>query len=145
VNAKLDRVICEGNNHLLERLLANLLDNAIRHNRPAGWITISTTSTPGTATLTVANSGAEIAPHDVDRLTQPFQRLAADRTGRRDGHGLGLSIVAAITAAHHGSLRLQAQGGGGLRIGVMLPVRPTTPQPHPAHEPNALLATKPTP
>jgi len=145
VSAELDRVICEGNQHLLERLLANLLDNAIRHNRPEGWITITTTSTPGTATLTVANSGAEIPPHDVHLLTQPFQRLAADRTDREDGHGLGLSIVAAITAAHHGSLQLHAQAGGGLRIEVTLPIRPTTPQPHPAHEPNALLAAKPTP
>jgi signal transduction histidine kinase len=81
------------------------MDNAIRLNTPGGWIKIATTSTqPGTATATVANSGAVIPPHDVDRLTQPFQRLAVERASRSDGHGLGLSIVVAITAAHRESL-----------------------------------------
>jgi hypothetical protein len=113
---------------LLERLLANLLDNAIRHNTPGGWIKITTTSPPpGKATVTVANSGAAIPPHDLDRLTQPFQQLTAERAGRGDGHGLGLSIVAAITAAHHGSLQLQAPAGGGLHIEVALPSIHRTP------------------
>jgi signal transduction histidine kinase len=145
VTAELDRVSCEGSQHLLERLLANLVDNAIRHNAPAGWIKITTTATPpGKATVTVANSGIVIPPHDLDRLTQPFQQLAVVRTGHSDGHGLGLSIVAAITGAHHGSLQLQALAGGGLHIEITLPGPPATPEPqHPTHsrEPPALLST----
>lgn len=144
VNAELEHVICEGSQQLLERLLANLLDNAIRHNTPGGWIKITTTSTqPGKATVTVANSGAVIPSHDVDRLTQPFQRLAGERA-RSDGHGLGLSIVAAITAAHHGSLQLHAQVGGGLHIEVTIPSPPTKPQPERptrSQESSALLGT----
>jgi signal transduction histidine kinase len=146
IRAELDPVISEGNQHLLERLLANLLDNAIRHNTPGGWIKITTTSTPpGRATITFANSGTVIPPHDIDRLTQPFQRLAVvERAGRNDGHGLGLSIVAAITAAHHGALQLHAPPDGGLHIEITLPGPPATPKsqrPADSPKPPALIGT----
>jgi signal transduction histidine kinase len=62
-----------------------------------------------------------IPPEDLDRLKQPFERLAADRTNRGDGHGLGLSIVAAIAANHSGALHLQARREGGLHAEVELP------------------------
>jgi signal transduction histidine kinase len=129
VNATLDSAACDGNQQLLERLLANLLDNAIRHNTPGGWIEITTRSAPpGKVIVAVANSGTHIPPHDLGRLTEPFQRLAVDHASRSDGHGLGLSIVAAITTAHHGSLELDARPEGGLHVEITLPNTHTTTQ-----------------
>jgi signal transduction histidine kinase len=69
----------------------------------------------------VANSGPAVPPAEVDRLLRPFQRGGADRTGHREGHGLGLSIVAAVAAAHHADLRVRARPDGGLEVVVRFP------------------------
>jgi signal transduction histidine kinase len=81
----------------------------------------------GKVVLSVANSGPVIPPDELDRLGRPFQRLAAERTNAGDGHGLGLSIVAAIATSHGGTLRLQARANGGLHAEVELPVAPEVP------------------
>ena len=104
-----------GDPDLIERLAANLIDNAVQHNVPAGTIDIGTRLEDGQVILSVANTGPVIPSADIDRLFQPFQR-AAGRTG--DGHGLGLSIVAAIAAAHGATLTTRAQPRGGLHIQV---------------------------
>ncbi|GAA1770518.1 sensor histidine kinase [Luedemannella helvata] len=110
-----------GDPALVERLVANLLDNAIAYNVPGGWVRVSTGSEQGHAVLTVANSGRAIPPEQVDRLFEPFQRL--DRTRGREGHhGLGLSIVRAIALAHHAELEAQARVDGGLVVRVVFPV-----------------------
>ncbi len=117
---------------LIERLVSNLVDNAIRHNVPGGRVDVSVTSN-GRATLTVANTGPVVPPEEVDRLLQPFQRLSADRTSYRDGLGLGLSIVAAIASAHDAVLAVRARPEGGLEIDVHFPARPApTPVESPA-------------
>jgi signal transduction histidine kinase len=118
LDAKLERAPTTGDPRLIERLVANLLDNAIRHNVADGWVAITTATDAGAAVLTVANSGPVIAPEEVERLLQPFRGLGADRVGRRDGHGLGLSIVAAVATAHGATLRVHAQVDGGLRAEV---------------------------
>ena len=118
LDAKLERAPTSGDPRLIERLVANLLDNAIRHNGADGWVAVTTATEAGAAVLTVANSGPVIAPEEVERLLQPFRRLGADRVGRRDGHGLGLSIVAAVATAHGATLRVHAQPDGGLRAEV---------------------------
>src|SRR5215469_7067486 len=87
-----------GDLRLAERLVANLVDNAVRHNVPGGWIEVVTGLREGRALLSVANTGPVIPPEKVDLLFQPFGRLE-NRVGR-DGLGLGLSIVTAIAAAH---------------------------------------------
>ena len=84
---------------------------------------MSTHNAPGYTVLHVANTGPAVPPAEIDRLLRPFQRLGADRTNR-DGHGLGLSIVAAIAVAHGGTLDLQARAEGGLRVSVALPLAP---------------------
>jgi signal transduction histidine kinase len=119
-----------GDPDLIERLAANLIDNAVQHNIPAGTIDVATRLEDGQVILSVANTGPVIPPADIDRLFQPFQR-AADRTGNGDGHGLGLSIVAAIATAHGAALTTRAQPQGGLRIQVSFPAtgRPQC-QPH---------------
>jgi signal transduction histidine kinase len=108
-----------GDPQLLQRLTANLIDNAVRHNVPdGGWITVRTGVTEGRPTLSVANSGPAIKADQIDALFQPFRRLGDQRTRRRDGHGLGLSIVAAITAAHGGTVHARPGASGGLCVEV---------------------------
>jgi signal transduction histidine kinase len=107
-----------GDTRLVERLVANLLDNAIQHNTAGGWVKVTTAPAGTEAVLTVANGGPVIAAADVERLVRPFQRLGAARVGHGDGHGLGLSIVAAIATAHGASLSVTAQPQGGLQAEV---------------------------
>ncbi len=122
-----------GDARLVERLVANLVDNAIRHNVAGGRVEVTVRSS-GRATLTVANTGPVVPPEEVDRLLQPFQRLSAERTSHHDGLGLGLSIVAAIASAHDAVLAVRARPGGGLEIDVHFPAR-ATPPPEPAAVP----------
>jgi signal transduction histidine kinase len=121
LNATLGSAGVEGNPQLIERLVANLIDNAIRHNTTPGQIDVTTTTTVGQPILSVANSGSVIAPAELDRLQRPFQRLGADRTHQGDGHGLGLSIIYAIATAHGATLSVHSQAAGGLHVTVRFP------------------------
>jgi signal transduction histidine kinase len=111
-----------GSHALLNRLVENLIENAVSHNEDGGWIAISADSDSQTARLVVENGGRVLSQHQADELTQPFRRFGADRTGSDQGSGLGLSIVAAIAEAHGGTVDLHARGGGGLRVTIELPV-----------------------
>jgi signal transduction histidine kinase len=114
-----------GNEGLLTHLIDNLIDNAIRHNQPGGWIhvTTDTDSCTGTARLVVENGGTVLDQARVHELTEPFRRLARDRTSTADnGVGLGLSIAAAIVSTHSGSLDLHARPDGGLRVTASFPL-----------------------
>jgi signal transduction histidine kinase len=110
---------------LLCRMIDNVLDNAISHNRDGGWIRVATGADGAWARLVVENGGAVLDPEQVAGLGQPFRRLAADRTGSDDGAGLGLSIVAAIAEAHDGTFDLRARAGGGLEVVIALPRVPS--------------------
>lgn len=107
-----------GDPRLIDRLITNLIDNAIRHNTAGGHVEITTGTRDQHAFLTVTNSGPAIPAEDVQRLFQPFQRLNGTRTQRNTGYGLGLSIVQAIATAHHAELRADARPEGGLTIEV---------------------------
>jgi signal transduction histidine kinase len=109
-----------GNPRLVERLVANLVGNAIRHNVENGSVSLATETRGGRALLTIANSGPTIPPAELDRLFQPFQRLEGSRTNSH-GLGLGLSIVRAIADAHHATIATDAPADGGLRIQVSFP------------------------
>jgi signal transduction histidine kinase len=106
-----------GHPGLLERLIANLLDNGIHHNVPGGYLHVQTRTGEDEVELVVANGGPPIDPGHVAELAQPFLRL--DRSVR--GFGLGLSIVRSIAQAHHGSATLFAPASGGLEVRVTLP------------------------
>jgi signal transduction histidine kinase len=110
-----------GSPRLAERLAANLVDNALRHNVPGGRIDVTTSTRNSRAVLCVANTGTAIPAAAVDRLFQPFQRLGTDRTSRGEGTGLGLSIVQAIADAHSASITARPQPGGGMLVEVTFP------------------------
>jgi signal transduction histidine kinase len=111
-----------GDPALVERLIANLLDNAVRYNVPGGRVEISTRVEGDKAIVSIANTGPVIPPEQVHRLFDPFQRL--DRTRVDDHHGLGLSIVRAIAVAHDATLTANARPQGGLSIEIHFPLIP---------------------
>jgi two-component system sensor histidine kinase VanS len=112
-----------GSPALLLQVTTNLLHNAIVHNLPGhGTVKVSTAICPGSVTLTVENTGAELSPQLVSTLTEPFQRGAERMRGDHGGVGLGLAIVKSIIQAHDGNLTLTARAAGGLRVTVQLPV-----------------------
>jgi signal transduction histidine kinase len=119
-HASLRPAATTGDPLLLERLIINLVDNAVRYNTPGGTIRVTTSIVDGNAVLTVANTGPVIAPDAVDGLLQPFRRLH-DRSGN-DGFGLGLAIVASICAVHGGTVTAQPRPEGGLKVTVSLPL-----------------------
>ncbi|MFP3962378.1 HAMP domain-containing sensor histidine kinase [Actinomadura fulvescens] len=114
-----------GSETLLSRLVENVIDNAVTHNRPGGWIRVRTAAAGAVAQLIVENGGPVLAQDDLAELTRPFRRLGADRTGSDRGSGLGLSIVEAIAEVHGGTVALEALPGGGLRATITLPLAPT--------------------
>ncbi|HEX6448261.1 MAG TPA: HAMP domain-containing sensor histidine kinase [Trebonia sp.] len=127
VDAELLPAPAEGDPRLIESLLANLVDNALRYNVTDGWVSVTTRWADGKAIVSVRNTGPRIPPADVDRLFEPFRRLHGDRVSRqrlteRDGgYGLGLAIVLAITRAHDATLTACPRCEGGLEIEVAFP------------------------
>jgi signal transduction histidine kinase len=123
--ARFDPAPTSGDPALLGRLGGNLIENAIRHNEPGGWLEVLTgpgADGAGEVRLMVANSGSLIDPGQVDGLFEPFRRLGGDRLapGGR-GAGLGLSIVRSVVAAHGGRVTARPRTGGGLVVEVFLP------------------------
>lgn len=105
---------------LIERLVSNLIDNAVRHNVPDGWVLASTREQAGRAELIIASSGEPIPADQVTGLFEPFRRLAG-RAGNPSGTGLGLSIVASVAKAHGGHAVARARPDGGLEVQITLP------------------------
>jgi signal transduction histidine kinase len=120
VDAKLDPAETTGDPQLLERMISNLVDNAVRHNEPGGWIRLRTGSSGTAVYLEIANSGPFIPDDAVPSLFEPFRRLEA-RTGDRDGVGLGLSIARSVITAHRATVTARSQPAGGLKISVVIP------------------------
>ena len=111
----------DGDPRLAERLVANLVDNALRHNVPGGEVTVTTGTEPGRSFISVANTGPKMPPEALARLFQPFQRLGPDPADHSGGLGLGLSIVQAIARAHHADLAARARRDGGLHVRAAFP------------------------
>jgi signal transduction histidine kinase len=110
-----------GDPSLSESLVANLVDNALRHNAAGGRVEVRTAMAGGQASIAVSNTGPVIAPAEVGRLFEPFRQLGGERVSRAGGHGLGLAIVAAIVQAHGAALAPRARPDGGLDISVTWP------------------------
>jgi signal transduction histidine kinase len=116
---------------LLERLVANLIGNAIKYNEPGGWIETEVRPGPdGTGgTLVVRNTGARVPAEAVPVLFEPFRRLGADRVSGKGGVGLGLAIVRSIVTAHHATLQAIPRQPGGLEISIDFPAKGTAREP----------------
>jgi len=117
INAQLAPVLVPGERPLLERLAMNLVHNAIKYNVDGGEVAV-TVGPP--ARLTVANTGPQVAPEQVDGLFEPFRRQSGDRLDHGAGVGLGLTIARSIVAAHGGRIGAFANPGGGLTVDVDL-------------------------
>jgi signal transduction histidine kinase len=124
VTPKTEPAPASGDPELLDRLVGNLVENAVQHNVDGGWVTVRTGAGARAgrpvSTLTVANSGPVVAADAVDELFEPFRRGGTARTASR-GAGLGLSIVRAVAAAHGGEVSAVPRAGGGLEVTVRLP------------------------
>jgi signal transduction histidine kinase len=136
----------DGDSTLLERLIENLLTNALRYNQPDGFVTIAIERDAATVRLDVANSGRPVAPDVVPRLFEPFFRTDDSRSRDSGGAGLGLSIVAAVASAHGGKATASARPDGGLAVTVTFPTAPPTlaDTPH-AKQRRALTSALPPP
>jgi signal transduction histidine kinase len=116
-----------GSQALVSRMVDNVVDNAIVHNEPGGWISVVAGAQDRVASVVVENGGSILDQCQVAQLAQPFRRLgrggpSSGRIATGGGSGLGLSIVAAIAAVHGGALDLTARPEGGLRVVITLPL-----------------------
>jgi signal transduction histidine kinase len=130
VDTELGPAEVSGNRVLLERLVGNLVDNAVVHNVPEGWVRVRAGANNGDAYVEVANSGPVVTEDELPLLFEPFHR--ADARLASSGVGLGLSIVRSVGEAHGAQVRAHASAGGGLVVTVTMPHRPAGAADHPA-------------
>jgi len=121
LHGELNQALVPGDPVLLERLIANLVSNAITYNEPGGWVEVIVSAE---SALTVRNTGQEVPAEAIPTLLEPFRRLGADRVRGRGGVGLGLAIVRSIAGAHQGTLDARPRPEGGLIVTVELPRQP---------------------
>jgi signal transduction histidine kinase len=119
----LDTARTSGDPRLIERLVANLIANAIGHNVPCGGLHVATYTAAGRAIFTIANTGSRISAAELPRLFRPFQRLDPNPRSSSDGVGLGLglAIVQAIADAHDATVTARTRTEGGLAVDVAFP------------------------
>jgi signal transduction histidine kinase len=121
LRSKLAETLVPGDPVLLERLITNLVSNAITYNEPGGWVEVAVTAKPPIA---ISNTGQDVPAEAVPTMFEPFRRLGADRVRGRGGVGLGLAIVRSIVNAHHGTLHARPRPEGGLLVEIELPGNP---------------------
>jgi signal transduction histidine kinase len=124
VDAALEPALARGDRVLLERMIANLTENAVRHNNPGGWIGIRTIQQTDSAVFEIANTGPNIPAEQIPTLFEPFAR-AKQRLNPSDSAGLGLSIANAIARAHSATITASPRPGGGLEMSVTIPTSPS--------------------
>lgn len=118
VDLTLTTAVVRGDRFLLQRLIANLVDNAIKHNRSGGWLRLEVATEGTDAVITVTNTGDLIDDDQIAEITKPFQRI----DDRRPGYGLGTMVVQSVVTSHGGTFAIAARPEGGLVITVHLPL-----------------------
>jgi signal transduction histidine kinase len=117
VEADLEPAVITGDQQLIERMVWNLVDNAVRHNQPGGWIRVATGRYAQGVGLRIANSGCSVPDEAIPTLAEPFRRITHQADG---GVGLGLSIAQSVSIAHGAHLDIRSQPEGGLSVSVVL-------------------------
>jgi signal transduction histidine kinase len=120
IEAELEPAQTWGDRVLLERMVANLVENAVRHNHSDGWVMVRTRTQNGSSVFEIVNTGPAVTPDQLPRLFEPFAR-ARERVDLQDGAGLGLSIAEAIARAHDTTISASPRPEGGLQVSVTLP------------------------
>ena len=105
----------------LERALSNLIDNALKYNRPEGRVTLQASKSGGNIILEVRDTGVGIAPADMPRVFERFYRADKSRSRESGGSGLGLSIAKHIVERHGGRIEVQSTPGQGSTFSIVLP------------------------
>ena len=123
VDATLEPALARGDRVLLERMIANLVDNAVRHNNSSGWIGIRTIQHADDAVFEITNTGPSVPAEQISTLFEPFAR-ANQRLNSSEGVGLGLSIANTIALAHDATISARPRPGGGLELSVTIPSAP---------------------
>ncbi|MEU4537158.1 HAMP domain-containing sensor histidine kinase [Streptosporangium sp. NPDC023825] len=121
IHRLLDPAPTAGEPVLVERLVQNLVENAIRHNHGGGQVWVSTRQRADRVELVVANTGLPVPPYEIETIFEPFRRLHGDRLRSDRGSGLGLSIVRVVAEAHGGTVTASSREEGGLTITIELP------------------------
>jgi len=116
-------VMIEGDPDHLQRVLTNLIENAIRYTSPGGFVRVSVCSGEGFASIKVADSGEGIAREHLPHIAERFYRADASRTRDGGGVGLGLAITKAIAEAHGGEMSIESELGKGTTVTIRLPLR----------------------
>src|SRR4051794_27484780 len=115
-------LVTNGDPERLHQVIANLLDNAVRHSPPEGRVWLSAhAATPGRTTIVVADEGPGIPRDEAERVFERFHRTDAARATRDGGTGLGLAIARWIVDAHGGAIRAEAREPHGCRMVVEIP------------------------
>ena len=104
-------------------MIANLIDNAVRHNHSGGWIAIHTIQQADSAGFEITNTGPDVPADQIPTLFEPFAR-ATQRLNSSEGVGLGLSIANTIALAHNATITARPRPGGGLELSVAIPSSP---------------------
>ncbi len=128
---RLEPALTTGVPSLIERLLDNLLTNAVRHNQAGGWIALASGSSRSQALFTIENPGRLVPVDELARLFEPFQQLSPPNTRSANGFGLGLAVVKAVADAHDARISAHARSSGGLRVELVFPI-PSQPRGHAA-------------
>jgi signal transduction histidine kinase len=118
ITSELEPRLVAGEQVLLERLVANLVQNALKYNRPGGTVDVRVGADPA---LIVENTGDDVPPHEVAALFEPFRRRSGARIDHSGGAGLGLAIARSITQSHDGIITASSTGKDGLRVQVSFP------------------------
>jgi len=111
----------QGVPQLIEELVANLLENAIKYNREAGEVSVQVTDSDNSVTLSVADTGIGIPPEHQDRIFERFYRVDKSHSKETGGTGLGLAIVKHIANYHNAEIKLESSVNQGTKVVVFFP------------------------